>query len=78
MQSHADVDPNAPPALKASPSVSGDDEGQLCFVLATPAEHYEHYRKMFVLLSSSSPDEGQLCCMEVMLADIGMELRRLL
>ena len=28
MRSHADVDPNAPPALKASPSVSGSDAGQ--------------------------------------------------
>ena len=28
MRSHADVDPNAPPALKASPSVSGSDQGQ--------------------------------------------------
>ena len=27
MRSHADVDPNAPPALKASPSASGSDEG---------------------------------------------------
>ncbi len=28
MRNHADVDPNAPPAMKASPSVSGDDAGQ--------------------------------------------------
>ena len=27
MRSHADVDPDAPPAMKASPSVSGDDAG---------------------------------------------------
>ncbi len=26
-QSHADVDPNAPPAVKSSPSVSGDEQG---------------------------------------------------
>jgi len=29
MRNHADVDPNAPPAMKASPSVSGDDAGEL-------------------------------------------------
>ena len=29
MRSHADVDPHAPPAMKASPSVSGDDAGLL-------------------------------------------------
>ena len=29
LRSHADVDPHAPPAMKASPSVSGDDAGEL-------------------------------------------------
>ncbi len=27
-QSHADVDPHAPPAVKSSPSVSGEDHGE--------------------------------------------------
>ena len=36
-QSHADVDPNAPPAVKSSPSVSGDEQG-------VPALVYEFLR----------------------------------
>lgn len=30
---HADVDPYAPPAMKASPSVSGGDDGELAIEL---------------------------------------------
>ena len=44
MRDHADVDPNAPPAMKASPSVSGDDAGT-----------YFIYTKSNLRASSCSP-----------------------